>query len=249
MNHATETTASTAPLMPMFYKHPVPVEPARHAKAGLRPRADVGFASETNAIALTAAEIPHAARCYPIVFVRGAPTVPVAVVGLRDKQNLFVDASGQWREHCYVPAYVRRYPFILSEVPNSQQLVLCVDEHASNFESESPTPFFVDGKPGDALQRSFKFTETYQAHYHDTRLFGEWLDQNDMLEGKVARAELGNGHTLTLQGFRLLNPQRLRELDDAQVLDLHKRGWLPLLHFHLQSLQNWTVLSALAQTR
>src|SRR5690606_35204595 len=144
---------------------------------------------------------------------------------------------GVWREDSYIPAYVRRYPFIFSEVPEQQRLVLCIDEAADSFESASSArPLFTDGKPTDALQRALQFSETFQTHYMDTRRFGEWLDKNNMLEDRVARADLGGGQTFTLRGFKLLNPERLRTLEDAQVLELHKRGWLPLLHFHLQSL-------------
>lgn len=235
--------------LPMFYKNPVPLEPVRHVTAGLRERTDFLFAANTNAIALTASEIPHAARTYPIVFSGSAPTVPFAVVGLRDGENLFVDAQGKWREDCYIPAYVRRYPFIFSEVNNAQQLVLCVDEAAEHFEMTSTRPFFVDAKPSEPLQNAFKFNETFQVHYADTRRFGEWLDANNMLENKVARSQLNNGETITMQGFRLLNPERAQALEDAQVLELHKKGWLQMLHFHLQSLQNWGVLGSLMAAR
>src|SRR6185436_2186295 len=113
---------------------------------------------DTNAIPLTASEMAHAARTYPIVFSGAAPTVPFAVVGLRDHENLFVDPQGVWRDDSYIPAYVRRYPFIFSEVPNSQQLVLCVDESADHFDAvSSARPFFAEGKPVEALQRAFKF--------------------------------------------------------------------------------------------
>jgi hypothetical protein len=249
MNDAVETPRPDAVSMPMFYKNPVPLEPARHATAGLRERTDLLFAAQTNAIALTASEMPHAARTYPIVFSAAAPTVPFAVVGLRENENLFVDATGNWRDDAYIPAYVRRYPFIFSEVTGSQQLLLCVDEASDQYEATSSRPFFVDGKPAEALQRAFKFNETFQVHYADTRRFGEWLDQNKMLEDRVARADIGGGQTFTLRGFRLLNSDRLRALDDAQVLDLHKKGWLPLLHFHLQSLNNWGLLGSLTRAR
>ena len=241
----------TAPAMPMFYKNPVPIEPQRHATAGLRERSDFRFAADTNAVPLTAAEIVHAARTYPIVFSAAAPTVPFAVVGLRDHENLFVDAAGTWREDAYIPAYVRRYPFIFSEVPDSDRLVLCIDEAAEHFETASSSrPFFAaDGKPVDALQRAFKFNETFQVHFAETRRFGEWLDQNKMLEDRMAKADLGGGQSFTLRGFRLLNPERLQTMEDAVVLELHKKNWLPLLHFHLQSLNNWGLLSALARTR
>ncbi|MET0535667.1 MAG: SapC family protein [Steroidobacter sp.] len=249
MTEAVDTPQSAAPALPMFYKNPVPIEPARHATAGLRDRADFRFAADTNAIPLTAAEVVHAARTYPIVFSAAAPTVPFAVVGLRDHENLFVDAAGNWREDSYIPAYVRRYPFIFSEVPGSDQLVLCVDEAAEHFENASSRPFFTEGKPVDALQRAFKFNETFQAHYAETRRWGEWLDKNNMLEDRVANADLGGGQTFTLRGFRLLNPERLSKLEDNLVVELHKKNWLPLMYFHLQSLNNWGLLSALTRSR
>ena len=244
------TDAAAAPAsLPMFYKQPMPLEPLRHASAGLKPDTSYRFAAGTNALPLTSTEMAHAARTYPIVFSTSTPTVPFAVVGLRDHENLFVDDAGVWREDCYIPAYVRRYPFIFSEVPEQQRLVLCIDEAADNFESTSSRPLFVDGKPTEALQRALQFNETFQAHYMDTRRFGEWLDKNNMLEDRVARADLGGGQTFTLRGFKLLNPERLRALEDAQVLELHKKGWLPLLHFHLQSLNNWGLLGALTRAR
>lgn len=249
MSQAPETPAPTGDVLPMFYKNPVPLEPTRHATAGLRDSNDFSFAAQTNAIALTLSEFSHAARHYPIVFSTASPTVPFAVVGLRINENLFIDAAGKWRDDYYIPAYVRRYPFIFSEVPDSQRLVLCVDEAAANFEPVSSRPMFVDGKPVEALQRAFKFNERFQAHFEETRRFGAWLEENKMLEDRMARADLGNGQTFTVQGFRLINPERLRAFDDAQVLELHKRGWLPLLHFHLQSLHNWDLLSSMMRAR
>jgi hypothetical protein len=245
---AAAPAAGPAPL-PMFYKRPMPLEPVRHATAGLKPEVSFRFAAGTNAIPLTSTEMGFAARTYPIVFSTSTPTVPFAVVGLRDQENLFVDEKGMWREDCYIPAYVRRYPFIFSEIPEQQRLVLCIDEAADNFETTSSQPLFADGKPTEALQRALQFNETFQAHYMDTRNFGEWLDKNNMLEDRMARGDLGNGQTYNLRGFKLLNPDRLRTLEDAQVLELHKRGWLPLLHFHLQSLQNWGLLGKLTLAR
>jgi hypothetical protein len=229
--------------LPMFYKNPMPLEPGRHAKAGLSPNSNFGFARNTNAIALTLSEFAMAARNYPIVFSGNAPVVPFAVIGVRDNENLFLEKNGQWKEDAYVPAYVRRYPFIFSEIPNSDRLLLCVDEGAEHFETESTQPFFVDGKPSENLQRALKFNEMFHAQLDDTRKFGAWLEENGMLEERVARAELASGQTFTLRGFRLISPEKVRDLADAQVLELHKKGWLPLLHFHLQSLSNWSSLS------
>jgi hypothetical protein len=245
----TESAAAPTAPLPMFYKSPMPLEPVRHATAGLKPNGSFRFAANTNALPLTSTEMALAARTYPIVFSVSTPTVPFAVVGLRDHENLFVDAEGKWRDDAYIPAYVRRYPFIFSEEPESQRLVLCIDEAAENFQTAAEQPLFADGKPTEALQRALQFNETFQSHYLDTRRFGEWLDQNNMLEDRVANADLGGGQTFTLRGFKLLNTERARNLDDAQVLELHKKGWLPLLHFHLQSLQNWGLLGSLTRAR
>ncbi len=252
MANSTENSSNqpaAAPGMPPFYRNPVPLEPVRHARAGLSPRQDFAFAGDTNAITITAAEFGLAARTYPIVFSSVSPAVPFALVGLRDRENLFLDAAGRWREDAYVPAYVRRYPFIFSELPESTQLVLCVDEGADNFQTESEQPFFVDGKPGAGVQQALQFSEALQAQFEDTRRFGLWLEEQGLLEDRVAQAELADGQTHTLRGFRLINPEKLNALTDEQVLDLHKKGWLPLLHFHLQSLSNWGGLSNILKGR
>jgi hypothetical protein len=237
--------AGTATNLPPFYRDPVPLEPKRHARFGIRPRTGYGFARDTNGIMLTGSEMALAARTYPIAFAGTERTIPFAIVGLRDKENLFVDAEGKWRDDAYVPAYVRRYPFIFSETPSENRLLLCVDEAAEAIERESQQPLFVDDKPSPALTEILRFCESFQVQYEDTRKFGEWLDGSGLLEERTARAELPTGQVLTMSGFRLINPEKLRSLTDPQVLELHKRGWLPLLHFHLQSLANWGLLNAL----
>jgi hypothetical protein len=247
MNESAQKTTDAAGSLPQFYRNPVPLEPVRHARAGLRNRMEFGFARGTNAIALTAPEFSMAARSYPIVFSADAPVVPFAVVGLRTDENLFLDAEGQWREDAYIPAYVRRYPFIFFEIADSSRLVLCVDEGADHFEKESDQPFFVDGQPGEGVRRVLKFSETYQAQFEDTRRFGDWLAQNGLLEDRMARVELDDGQIFTLNGFRLVSAEKLRTLDDEKVVELHRKGWLALLNFHQQSVSNWALLSRLAR--
>lgn len=235
--------------LPPFYRKPIPLDAALHARTGISNQINFGFARETNAILLTGSEFSVAARTYPIAFSSGSQPVPFAVVGLRERENLFVDATGKWREDTYIPAYVRRYPFIFSEVPNSTQFLLCLDEAAECLESDSQQPLFVDGKPSPALQDVLKFCEAFQAQNQDTQALGQWLDQHGLLEDRMARAELQDGQIFTMSGLRLLNVPKLRELSDAQVLELHKRGWLSLLHFQLQSLDNWGSLNRLMLNR
>jgi SapC len=243
----TEAQPAQAPAanseLPLFYKNPQPLEPVRHAKAGLSPKNNFGFSRITNAVALTMTEFSSAAFNYPIVFSTTAPVVPFAVLGIRDNENLFVDAQGQWRENAYIPAYVRRYPFIFSEVPNTDRLVLCVDESAEHYESPSTQPFFIDGKPSDNLTRALQFSEQFHAQLDETRRFCAWLEENKMLEEKFARADMASGESYTMRGFRVVSSEKMNTLTDVQILELHKKGWLALLYFHLQSQQHWPNLS------
>jgi SapC protein len=233
--------------MPLFYKNPQPLEPARHAKAGLSPRNDFAFSRGTNAVAITIGEFSSIAFNYPIVFSVTTPVVPFAVLGVRDNENLFVNANGDWREDAYIPAYVRRYPFVFSQVPNSDRLVLCVDESAPQYETNSSQPFFIDGKPSENLQRALKFTEMFHAQLDETRRFCTWLEENSMLEEKVARADMSSGQSYTMRGFRVISSEKMNTLTDVQILELHRKGWLALMYFHLQSLQHWPDLSRLIQ--
>lgn len=242
----TEAQPAQAPAdggLPLFYKNPQPLEPVRHDKAGLSSKVDFGFSRITNAIAITASEFSSIAFNYPIVFSTTTPVVPFAVVGLRDNENLFVKSDGSWRENAYIPAYVRRYPFIFTEVPDSDRLILCVDEDCVQYEKQSSQPFFVDGKPSENLQRALRFVETFHAQLDETRRFTTWLEENQMLEEKIAKADLSNGQSFSMRGFRVINPEKINTLTDVQILELHKKGWLPLIYFHLQSTQHWPTLS------
>lgn len=240
------TATPAAQSLPTYYKAPAPLHPERHAQAGLKPERNYGFARASNAVLVAATEMAVAARHYPIAFSVQTPAIPLAVLGLREGENLFVDEAGSWREDVYVPAYVRRYPFIFSAEPGTQRLVLCVDEGADFYLPKAERPFFVDGKPSPAVREVMRFCESYQAQYEDTVKFGEWLEAEQLLDGKTARAELEDGRVLTLSGFRMLDAQKFRALPDDKVLELHRKGWLPLLHFHLQSLNNWSLLGKLA---
>lgn len=247
----TETTESPAAnRLPAFYKTPVPLTPERHARAGLKTDVSYAFAGGVNAIMLAASELAIAARYYPIAFSSQSPAVPLAVLGFRDGENLFVDAAGRWRPDTYIPAYVQRYPFIFLSEPESKRLILCVDESATSFSSAAPAnAFFTDGKPSPMLDQVLRFCDGYQQQFEETRRLGAWIEAESLLEDRVARAELADGTMMTLSGFRTIDANKFNALSDEKVLEAHRRGWLPALYFHLQSLGNWNLLSQLAAAR
>ncbi|MDZ7808919.1 MAG: SapC family protein [Arhodomonas sp.] len=66
--------------------------------------------------------------------------------------NLCVDTDGQ-RVAEYVPAHIRRYPFVLGETGEQGRFVVMIDRAAPNFvdaEGEDTQALFVDGAPPKA---------------------------------------------------------------------------------------------------
>ena len=150
--HMAEPTAPNASEagMPMFYTAPRPLDRARDGNMKLSRPTHFNFAAKTNAIPLLVDEFPMAAAYYPIVFADGPMPVPAAVVGLKNDTNLFLDKEGRWLNGAYLPAYVRRYPFILMDDPEQKQFVLCIDEN-SDMLSESGEFTLFDRRPAQRL--------------------------------------------------------------------------------------------------
>lgn len=94
----------------LFYEKPVPLTVDVHLKVRLGSLGgNVGFAAKTNSIPLAAVEFIDTAREYPIAFTGkvDGPPFPIALVGVRQNENLFVTEDVRW-DGRYVPAFVRR---------------------------------------------------------------------------------------------------------------------------------------------
>ena len=99
-----------------IYKNPIFLNSVVHKSVKVAPVAGYKFARKLNSVVVVGQEFLEAAKYYPVVFTRTAneEIVPVAILGLRNNENLFVDEEGVWKEGSYVPAFFRRYPYILA---------------------------------------------------------------------------------------------------------------------------------------
>ena len=134
----------------LFYDKAVPVSAARHADCSIEVK-DYAFCRGVNSVPLMAVEFPMAAPEYPIVFATGEDAItPVVILGVRGKENLYVSREGTWQAK-YVPAFVRRYPFVFSPMDDGKRFVLCVDEAFSGFNREGRGQrLFTDEKKNSA---------------------------------------------------------------------------------------------------
>ena len=227
--------------MPVLYTRPVALDRTAHAKKHFVPPKDAGFARGATHVPLGMAELAFAARHYPIVFPSNTPA-GLAIVGLEPGKNLFVDAAGRWADDHYVPAYVRRFPFIFTTAPDGQ-FVLCVESTANALADTGDAPLFLaDGKPGKVVEDALRFSGDFHAQVTLGHAFGEALIKHDLLFDNRAQAQLPGGRNITLQGFRTIDPEKFDKLDDAVYLDWRKKGWVAAVHCHLLSLGHWQTL-------
>lgn len=239
--------------MPLFYSNPLPLDSKKHLDWGLKKDFGLGFTKGVNAVPINLIEFPQICHFYPIAFSPDETATPVAILGLRDNENLFIDDKGHWRANSYVPAYIRRYPFIFSEMPNTDQLTLCVDandEIVSQKSDKEEMKFFEeDGKPSALAQNALEFCKSYHAAAQQTVDFGKALNDNGLLIERSAEIKTPDNKTINFAGFRIIDEEKLAKLDDKVFLEFRKKSWLPFLYAHLFSGAQWQNLTQLLQQK
>lgn len=221
----------------IFYERVVALNDKTHAGLKVRPADSFAFAAHTNSVPLVTSEFMECAREYPIVFVRGETGyLPAALLGLRDAENLYVDSAGHWDAR-YVPAFVRRYPFVPGKGTQGELLV-CIDETSPCFDTEVGEPLFADGKPTAQLEHARKFLGEFHQASAATEALGQGLEALGLLRQADSLAQLNDGREFRLNGLNVVNEARLRELDRDVVHELFVAGSLALIHAHLLSLAN-----------
>ena len=229
-------------LFPLFYEQPRPLSSGEHANLSFTGNTDYAYAAKTNAVPLVATELPTACRYFPIVF-SGDEPAPVAVLGVRGEENLFVNADGQWRADTYVPAYVRRYPFIFMEDDERSQFTLCVDEKAASVVDGRDNPLFDEaGEPTDLARSALAFCRDYQSQHSYTMEFARAVVDADLLVENRADITLADGQCLAMSGFKVIDEARFNKLPDAEFLRWRENGWLALVYCHLLSINTWPSL-------
>ncbi len=229
----------------LIYEKAVPVNSQRHGDWSVKIGADFGFARQVNAVPLMAAEFPAAAAEYPVVFMGTDSVMPAILLGAREKENLYVKEDGSW-DGRYVPAFVRRYPFVFARSDDGRTFTLCIDEDFAgcNQEGRGERLFDADGERTGYLGSVLEFLQAYQAQFLRTEAFCKRLKELELLEPMRAQFALQSGETLGLTGFSSINRDKLKALPANTLADLAKTDELELAYLALQSLRN---IQAMAQ--
>lgn len=229
----------------LFYKNPQPLSPEQHGGLGVK-RIDqpFGFLREAHAVPVTVTEFGMAAASYPIVFV-GETLTPLVIMGIRQSENLFVTPEGQTEADYYVPAFVRRYPFVFANDPDGDRMLLCVDREASMVSEQPDTPFFADGQATDFTNSAVEFCKEFERQRRATIEFANILKRMGLFEQKSVtfqpRDTQGQpiGEAQKIADYWAVDEAKLNELNDEQFNELRKNGALGAIYAHILSLLNW----------
>ena len=238
---------SGAQANPFLFQKPVILQAELHRAKALAPHTNFKFAAKTNAIPLVVSEFMPIVRHYPIVFTKAAQPSPVALVGLKQDENLHVGPDGSWKEGAYIPAYLRRYPFILSETDNKQTVLLAVDEGSERFVDAAAVKgaqlFFSDGNtPSEMSTQMLDFCRAYHAEALHTEKIVKLLMDNDLLTEQQADMRFADNSQYKLEGFLVVDGPKVNSLSAEKLKELQTAGALSIIALHLVSLQNWQLL-------
>ena len=228
----------------MFYEKPVPLNREQHKGYGVTPVDNpFDFMKKSHFLPLTAAEFGSAAASFPIIFA-GEDRSPLAVMGIRTQENLFIE-DGKFHTDFYMPAFARRYPFVLANDPSNDRFVVCVDEAAGCVTKASPQQEFFAGDDTSAFTKeAFEFLQNFERDRQATETMVKELKELDVFEPKEMffqgqQADGSPGERQKIADYFAVSEEKLRTLPADKLKSLADRGILAVCYAHLISLSNW----------
>ncbi|MCA8901046.1 MAG: SapC family protein [Hyphomonas sp.] len=229
----------------MFYKRPEPLNPTDHGHLGIkRVNRPFVFARNSHAIPITATEFGSAAPSSPLIFT-GEDRSPVMVLGAVEGLNTFIRRDASVDSESYIPAFIRRYPFVFANDEGDDKLLLCIDRSARIVSDTPDIPFFENGEPSEFTRNAIEFCKEFERQRRATVEFVEELQRLDLFAKKsaIVRTDEGDeGSNRVLAEFWAVDEQRLNALDTKSFMGLKETGALAVIYAHLVSLLNWPSL-------
>jgi hypothetical protein len=256
MVEITHTENATLQGNVLFYSRPEPLSAETHAKMGVK-RIDhpYAFAATSHVVPLTVTEFPQAALSCPIVFA-GDRYQPLAVMGVNASKNIYISDAGEFQQGVYIPAYVRRYPFVLAADDAREKMVVCIDRNAPMLGDLPDVAFFDSaGQPTDYTKNCIEFCNNFEIELRRTEAFVNTLRELDLFETKTASVTPVNpdgspsGPPQTVAEYYAVSDEKLKALPDEKIRDLLTTGALQQIYAHLTSLVGWDRLIGLAAMR
>ncbi|OCX64517.1 multidrug transporter [Thioclava sp. SK-1] len=224
----------------LIYDTATPVNPDTHRDVSVKMAGTYAFARNVNSVPIVAAEFLAAASDCVIVFAGTAEAVfPAVLLGLEPDHNEYLDDQNRWSGR-YVPAFLRRYPFVFAQNPETDQLTLCIDDtfEGVNTDGKGERLFDSEGARSSYLEAQLSFATQYQNQYLRTKAFCDRLLQLDVLEPAVANFTGDDSQPRRLSGFFRISREKLKKISPEVLGQMFHNDELELCYVHLQSFNN-----------
>jgi hypothetical protein len=212
----------------------------RHRDTAVKTGHTYAFARKVNSVPITAVEFAHAGAEYPIVFAGTEDAVfPAVVLGAR-AENLFVGEDGKWLGK-YIPAFVRRYPFVFSVAQDRKNFTLHLDEtfEGVNRSGDGERLFEPNGAHTPYLEQTLRFLQEYQKRFQRTRAFCRRLQDLKLLQPMQAHFTLSSGERRSLSGFMTVDREKLKSVPATELTLMLRSDELECTFLHLASLRHF----------
>ncbi len=230
----------------LLYTQPEPLNPTVHGHLGIKAvDAPFAFLAKNHVVPVTVNEFASVALCYPIIFA-GEGKAPLAVMGLNPGQNLSVTADGNFDPTAYIPAYVRRYPFVFAMDEANDRLIVCLEKSATIVSDKPDVPFFVNGEATDYTKQAIEFLQEFERSRQMTDGFVKLITDLDLWEQRkqtFTPPATGPGaqqaKPIPLADYFAVSQDKLNKLPAAKIKELNDSGALAAIYAHLTSLIGW----------
>lgn len=226
--------------LPIFYNDLVPLSSNDHADWKTKVMNGAPFVKNQHAVPITIDEFVSVQRDFPIIFADSDNPVPLALMGLNEGVNVFMDDNGMFTHQVYVPAYIRRYPFMLAQLGAREgELSLCFDPTADLVGPDGTGPaLFENGEATEGTRGILEFCEQFEQSAMRTGNFVKELIEADLLmDGEVTITPEGADKPSIYRGFKMIDEEKIRNMRGDQLRKFQQNGMLPLIFAHLFSLQ------------
>jgi len=223
----------------LLYKDIQALNREEHKAFKLQQSENCDFAADTHLVPVAGLEFFQAARHYPLVFIgEGANATPIALLGLAQGHNSYLDNDQRWQANTYIPAFIRRYPFVLAQ-DESSQFTVCFDAAFSGWNQQEGRDLFDgEGKNSVYLDEMIQFLQNFTAEMERTRAFVEMLNAFELLSPRTIKLTHSSGESFVLSDFLAVDEEKFLALSDERVLELNRSGFLGWIYAHLMSLGN-----------
>lgn len=227
-----------------LFERPELLSKEQHGHLGIgSPEKRFGFCAKARAVPITVTEVPVASRDYPIIFLSNENPVLLAVTGLIDDVNLFVDEKGDWESTCYVPGYIRRYPFGIANESGSDRMAVVLDAAFDGLSPNGERPLFENGEPSETTKGAVEFCQAFESDRAMTEEFASRVQALDIISSQTAHfTPKGATEPKVFAEYFGVDEAKLTALTDEQFLSLREGNALAAIHALLMSMTNWRSL-------